>query len=100
MSLRTASLRTASLRTASLRISLRTASLRISLRIASLRISLRIASLRISLRRADALRRAGTPHRADLEADCPEANQQTGLRQPLLASLTNIHAEISYHSTC
>ena len=68
MSLRTASLRTASLRTASLRI------------------SLRIASLRI----ADALRRAGTPHRADLEADCPEANQQTGLRQPLLAFfLTN-----------
>ena len=70
MSLRTASLRTASLRTASLR----TASLRIaSLRIASLRIaSLRTASLRI----ADALRRAGAPHRADLEADCPEANQQ------------------------
>ena len=51
-------------------MSLRTA----SLRTASLRISLRIASLRIaSLRIADALRRAGAPHRADLEADCPEA---------------------------
>ena len=88
MSLRTASLRTASLRTASLRISLRIASLRTSLRIASLRISLRIADAL----RADALRRAGTPHRAGvhLVADCPEANQQTGLRQPLLAFfLTN-----------
>jgi hypothetical protein len=52
--------------------------------------SLRIASLPIaSLHRADALRRAGAPHRAevhyDLEADCPEAEQQAGLRQPLLA---------------
>ena len=33
-----------------------------------MRISLRIASLRI----ADALRRAGAPHRADLETDCRE----------------------------
>ena len=58
-----------------------------SLRIASLRIvSLRIVSLRIvSLRRADALHRAGAPHRADLEADCPEAEQHAGFRQPLLA---------------
>ena len=57
-----------------------------SLRIASLR----IASLSIaSLRSADALHRAGALHRAevhyDLEADSPEAEQQAGLRQPLLA---------------
>ena len=62
-----------------------------SLRIASLRIvSMRI----VSLRRADALRRAGAPHRAevhyDLEADCLEAEQHAGLHQPLLAfSLTD-----------
>ena len=64
-------------------MSLRIASLRIvSLRIASLRIaSLRIVSLRI----ADALRRAGAPHRADLETDCPEVEQYAGFRQPLLA---------------
>jgi hypothetical protein len=52
--------------------------------------SLHIASLRIAfLRSADALRRVGAPHRAevhyDLEADSLEAEQQGGLRQPILA---------------
>ena len=60
--------------------------------------SLRIASLRIvSLRRADALRRAGAPHRAEvhLEADCPEAKQQAGLLAVGFKVIVHLHPMLS-----